>query len=77
MLKKIAMVVGLETDTDRLSPERFIEVIKGDFPAVVFSDEQVAKMGDSLPITLFRFEILLKLCESREFAWVTYFSPRP
>jgi hypothetical protein len=48
-------------------------VIGGDLPAVVFSDEQVTKMHDSLPMALFCFEILLKLYESREVAWVMYF----
>jgi hypothetical protein len=75
MLKTITMAVGLETDTAQVSLERFIEVIRGDLPAVVFSDEQVTKMHDSLPMTLFRFDILLKFYESREFAWVTDFFP--
>jgi hypothetical protein len=68
MLKEIPIVVGLETDTAQLSLERFIEVIGGDLPAVVFSDERVTKMQDLLPMALFRFESLLKLYESREFA---------
>jgi hypothetical protein len=75
MLKKITMVVGLETDTAQLSLQRLIEVIESDLPAIVFSNEQVTKIHDSLLMALFRFEILLKLYESREFACVTYFFP--
>jgi hypothetical protein len=30
-------------------------------------------MHDSLPMVLFRFEILVKPCEARELAWVAYF----
>jgi hypothetical protein len=75
ILKKITMVVGLETDTAQRSLERFIEVIGGDFPAVVFSDEQVTKMHDLLPMALFRLEILLRPYESWEFAWVAYCFP--
>jgi hypothetical protein len=33
------------------------------------------KMYDSLPMVLFRFEILLKLNEARELGWVAYFFP--
>jgi hypothetical protein len=72
-LKEITIVAGLEADTAQLSLERFIEVMGADLPAVVFSDEHVTKTHDSLPMALFRFEILLKLQESREFAWVTCF----
>jgi hypothetical protein len=43
MSKKIAMVVGLETDTAQLS----LEMIGGDLPAVVLSDEQVTAMHHS------------------------------
>jgi hypothetical protein len=32
-------------------------------------------MHDSLPMVLFRFEILLKLYEAEQFAWVAYFFP--
>jgi hypothetical protein len=48
---------------------------KSDLPAVVFSDEQTTKMHDSLPMALFCFQILLKLYEAREFAWLAYFFP--
>jgi hypothetical protein len=46
-------------------------VIEGGIPAVLFSDEEAIKMHDSLPMALFRFEIPLKLYESREFARMT------
>jgi hypothetical protein len=67
------MAMGLETNTSQLSLGRFIEMIGGGLPAVVFSDEQVTKMHNSLPLALVHFEVLLKLDESREFAWVTCF----
>jgi hypothetical protein len=41
----------------------------------VFSDEPVTKMHDSLPMALFRFQILLKLDKAQEFAWFTHFFP--
>jgi hypothetical protein len=75
MLRKNAMVMGLEIDMAQLDLEGFIEVILCDLPAVVFSDEQVTKIHNSLPMALFCFEILLKLYESREFTRVTYFFP--
>jgi hypothetical protein len=75
LLKKITMTLGFKTDTPELNPEKLIEVIGSDLPAVMFSDEPVTKMHDSLPMALFRLQILLKLCEAREFAWLTYFFP--
>jgi hypothetical protein len=75
MLKKNAMVMGLETDMAQLGLEGFIEEILCDLPAVVFSDEQVTKIHNSLPMAWCCFEIFLKLYKSREFTWVTYFSP--
>jgi hypothetical protein len=65
------MVVGLGPD----SPELSLGLLGDDLPAVVFSDDQITKMHDSLPMVLFRFEILVKLFEARELVWVTYFFP--
>jgi hypothetical protein len=75
LLKKITMTLGLKTDTAELNLEKLIEVIGSDLPAVVFSDEPVTKMHDSLAMSLFRFQILLKLYEAGEFAWLAYFFP--
>jgi hypothetical protein len=76
LLKKITMTRGLKTDRAELNLEKPMEVIGSDLPVVVFSDESVTKMHNSLPISLFRFQILLKLYETREFAWLAYFFPR-
>jgi hypothetical protein len=75
LLKKITMMLDVETDTAELNLEKLIEVIGSNLPAVVFSDEPVAKMHKSLPMVLFRLPILLKLYEAREFAWLAYFFP--
>jgi hypothetical protein len=74
LLKKITMTLDLKTDTAELNLEKLIEVIGSDLPTIMFSDEPVTKMHDSLPVALFRFQILLKLYEAREFAWLAYFS---
>jgi hypothetical protein len=75
MVKKVPMVVGLETDTAELRLERLIGIIGNDLPSVVFSDDPITKMHDSLPIALFRFGILQELYEAREFGWFGYFFP--
>jgi hypothetical protein len=75
MLKKPPMVVGLTTDSQELDLERLVLLLADDLPAVVFSDDQMTKMHDSLPMVLFRFEILLKIYEAGEFGWVAYFYP--
>jgi hypothetical protein len=67
MLNPPPMVVGLRHDSPELSLGSLIYSIRDDLRAVVFSDEPVTKMDDSLPIALFRFEILVKLYEAREF----------
>jgi hypothetical protein len=75
MLKEPPMVIGLETSSLELSLSRLVRLLGDDLPAVVFSDYPVTKMHDSLPMVLFRFEILMKLYEAREMAWVAYFFP--
>jgi hypothetical protein len=74
-LKRITIAAGLKTDTAELNLEKLIEVIGGDLPAVAFRDEPVTKMHDSLSMAWFRFQILLKLYEAREFAWLASFFP--
>jgi hypothetical protein len=69
------MVVGLRQDSPELSLGSLIHLIRDDLLAVVFSDEPVTKMHDSLPMVLFRFEIRVKLYEACEFTWVAYFFP--
>jgi hypothetical protein len=73
MLKQPPMVVGLRQDSPELSLGSLIHLIRDDLPAVAFSDKPVTKMHDSLPMVLFRFEILVKLYETREFTWAAYF----
>jgi hypothetical protein len=75
LLKKITITLDLKTDTAELNLEKLSEMIGSNLPAVVFSDEPVTKMHDSLSMALFRFQILLKLFKAREFAWLTYFFP--
>jgi hypothetical protein len=67
MLKQPPMVVGLREDSPELSLGFLIHLIRDDLPAVVFSDQPMTKMHDSLPMVLFRFEILVKLYEAGEF----------
>jgi hypothetical protein len=59
MLKQPPMVFGLQQDSPELSQCSLIHLIGGDLPAVVFGDELITKMQDSLPMVLFRFEILV------------------
>jgi hypothetical protein len=75
MLKSPAMVVGLDTSSPELNLERLIRLLADDLSPVVFSDDPITKMHDSLPMVLFRFEILMKLYEAREMGWVAYFFP--
>jgi hypothetical protein len=75
MLKEPPMVVGVETSSPELPSSRLVRLLGDDLPPVVFSDDPVTKMPDSPPTVLFRFEILVKLYEAREMAWVAYFFP--
>jgi hypothetical protein len=75
MLKKIRMVVGLDGNSIELDLQRLIDLLRDDLSPIVFSDDPITKMYDSLPTVLLRFEILLKLCEARELGWVAYFFP--
>jgi hypothetical protein len=75
MLKQLPMVGDLRQDSPELSLGSFIHSIRDNLPAMVFSDEPVTKMCHSLPVVLFRFEILVKLYEALEFTWVAYFFP--
>jgi hypothetical protein len=75
MLKKIRMVVGLDNNSIELELQCLIDLLREDLFPIVFSDDPTTKMYDSLPMVLFRFEILLKLYEARELSWVAYFFP--
>jgi hypothetical protein len=72
-LKNLPMVVGLGPDSPELSIGNLVGLLGNNLPAVVFSDGPITRVHDSLPTVLFRFEILVKLYESRELAWVAYF----
>jgi hypothetical protein len=75
MLKKTQMVVGLDGNLTELDLQRVIDLLRDDLSPIVFSDDPITKMYDSLPMGLFRFEVLLKLYEARELGWVAYFFP--
>jgi hypothetical protein len=69
------MVLGLDPDSPELSSGNLIDLRGDELPAVVFSDDPITKMHNSLPRVLFRFEILVKPSEARELDWVAYFFP--
>jgi hypothetical protein len=75
MLKKTMMVIGLVTSSAELNLRRLTDLLSDDLSPIVFSDEPITKMHDSLPMVLFRFEVLLRLYEARELGWVAYFFP--
>jgi hypothetical protein len=67
------MVVGLDPDSPELSFGNLFGLLGDDLPAIVFNDDPITKMHDSLPMLLFRFKVLVKLYEVRELIWVTCF----
>jgi hypothetical protein len=69
------MIVGFAPDSPELSLDNLIGLLGDDFPTVVFSNDPIIRIHDSLAMILFRFEILVKLYEARELAWVAYFVP--
>jgi hypothetical protein len=69
------MVVGLDGNSVELDLQHLIDLLRDDLSPIVFGDNPFTKMYDSLPMVLFRFEILLKLCEARELGWIAYFFP--
>jgi hypothetical protein len=75
MLKNPQMVVGLDSTARSLDVQVLRDLFRGDLPAIVFCDDKITKMYDSLPMVLFRFECLGKLQEAREWGWVAYFFP--
>jgi hypothetical protein len=75
MPKKIRMVVGLDSNSIELDLQRLIDLLRNDLSPIVFSDDPINKMYDSLPQVLFRFEILLKLYEARKLGRIAYFVP--
>jgi hypothetical protein len=60
------MVVDLDSNSIELYLQRLIDLLRDDLSPTVFSDDPITKMYDSLPMVLFRFEILLKLYEARK-----------
>jgi hypothetical protein len=69
------VAVSLDPDSPEISLGNNVGLLGDDLPAVVFNDDPITKMHDSLPMVLFHFEILVKLSEARELAWVAYFFP--
>jgi hypothetical protein len=73
--EEFPVVVRLDPDSPELSRANLVGLFDKSLPAVVFSDDPITKMHDSLPTVVFRFEILVKLYEARELAWVAYIFP--
>jgi hypothetical protein len=69
------MAIGLDAGSPELSFQRLVELFRDNLSPIVFSDHQITKMHDSLPLVLFRFTIILKLYEARELDWLAYFFP--
>jgi hypothetical protein len=67
------MVVGLDGNSIELDFQRLIDLLRDDLSQIIFGDDLIAKMYDSLLMVLFHFEIRLKLYEARELDWVVYF----
>jgi hypothetical protein len=75
MLKGTAMVLGFHDSAPRLDLEAIKELLKDLLPPVVFSDDQLTKMHDSLPIQLFRFNVLWRIFEAHLMPWFVYMLP--
>jgi hypothetical protein len=58
-----------------LNLETLVLLLADELPAVIFSDDPIGKMPESLPMVLFRFENILKIYGARELGWVAYFHP--
>jgi hypothetical protein len=55
MVKWPMMVIGRDARSPELSLQRLVELLRDDLAPIVFSDDLITKMHDSLPIILFRF----------------------
>jgi hypothetical protein len=75
MVNEIPMTIDLESTTSELKFDTLVERIGDDLSAIIFSNDPIRKMRDSLPMALFRFEVLEKLSEARELGWFAYFLP--
>jgi hypothetical protein len=69
------MIVGLNSDSPELVLGNLVGSLGDDLPAVVFSNDPITKTHNSLPMVLFRFEILVKPYDARDRSWVAYFFP--
>jgi hypothetical protein len=75
MLKNPPMVIGMDPTAPALDVQVLRDLFRGDLPSIVFCDDPITKMHDSLPMVLFRFECLVKLHEAKQLGWFTYFFP--
>jgi hypothetical protein len=66
MLKKMRMLVGLDDNSIELDLQRLIDLLRDDLSPIVFSDDPITKIYDSLLMVLFRFKILLTLYKAQE-----------
>jgi hypothetical protein len=69
------MVVDLDSNSIESDLQRLVDLLRDDLSPLVFSDDLITEMCNSLPMVLFRFEVFLKLYETREMGWVAYFFP--
>jgi hypothetical protein len=69
------MVVGLDRDSIKLDLQSLIDLLRDDLSLIIFCDDPITTIYDSLPMVRFRFEILLNMYEARELGWVAYLFP--
>jgi hypothetical protein len=75
MLKTPPMAIGLNISDPTLELPALKMLFLGVLPPVVFCDDPITKMHDSLPMLLFRFETLIKVYEAGQLGWLAYFLP--
>jgi hypothetical protein len=74
LLKKLGMVIGMDPSSVRLDVEELKALLRGILPDVCFCDDPITKMHDSLPIRMFRFDVLKILSDAKS-PWFGYFYP--
>jgi hypothetical protein len=75
LLKKIPICVGLRVSSPEISINAIIEVLDFDLPRIVFNDQKITKMHDSLPILLFQHKYLVLLYSTGNYPAFCYFFP--
>jgi hypothetical protein len=72
---KWPLVVGLDASSTRLKLLDLMSLVGECLPHVVFSNDPITKVHDSLPMMLFRFEVLLRVLDARLMEWFAYLFP--